>query len=287
MEIGIGLPATIPGVTGDELTEWARRADGTSLSSLGTIDRLVYGNYEPLVALAAAAAVTDRIKLLTSVLLAPLRLNTALFAKQAATLQHLSGGRLVLGLGIGGRDDDFDVSGADMSTRGRVFDRQLDEMKRIWNGEEKGLAGPVGPNLDTPPELILGGSVDASFRRAAEFGSGWIMGGGSPDQFREGLEKLKAAWQAAGRSGEPRTMALSYFALGSDAERNADTYLRDYYAFLGEDLAGMIAGSAAKDADTVKQYVAAFEQSGCDELVFFPSNSDPEQVDLLVEAAGI
>jgi alkanesulfonate monooxygenase SsuD/methylene tetrahydromethanopterin reductase-like flavin-dependent oxidoreductase (luciferase family) len=287
MEIGIGLPATIPGVTGDELTEWARRADGTSLSSLGTIDRLVYGNYEPLVALAAAAAVTDRIKLLTSVLLAPLRLNTALFAKQAATLQHLSGGRLVLGLGIGGRDDDFDVSGADMSTRGRVFDRQLDEIKRIWNGEEKGLAGPVGPNLDTPPELILGGSVDASFRRAAEFGSGWIMGGGSPDQFREGLEKLKAAWQAAGRSGEPRTMALSYFALGSDAERNADTYLRDYYAFLGEDLAGMIAGSAAKDADTVKQYVAAFEQSGCDELVFFPSNSDPEQVDLLVEAAGI
>jgi alkanesulfonate monooxygenase SsuD/methylene tetrahydromethanopterin reductase-like flavin-dependent oxidoreductase (luciferase family) len=287
MEIGIGLPATIPGVTGDELTEWARRADGTSLSSLGTIDRVVYGNYEPLVALAAAAAVTDRIKLLTSVLLAPLRLNTALFAKQAATLQHLSGGRLVLGLGIGGRDDDFDVSGADMSTRGRVFDRQLDEMKRIWNGEEKGLAGPVGPNLDTPPELILGGSVDASFRRAAEFGSGWIMGGGSPDQFREGLEKLKAAWQAAGRSGEPRTMALSYFALGSDAERNADTYLRDYYAFLGEDLAGMIAGSAAKDADTVKQYVAAFEQSGCDELVFFPSNSDPEQVDLLTEATGL
>jgi alkanesulfonate monooxygenase SsuD/methylene tetrahydromethanopterin reductase-like flavin-dependent oxidoreductase (luciferase family) len=287
MEIGIGLPATIPGVTGDELTEWARRADGTSLSSLGTIDRVVYGNYEPLVALAAAAAVTDRIKLLTSVLLAPLRLNTALFAKQAATLQHLSGGRLVLGLGIGGRDDDFDVSGADMSTRGRVFDRQLYEIKRIWNGEEKGLAGPVGPNLDTPPELILGGSVDASFRRAAEFGSGWIMGGGSPDQFREGLEKLKAAWQAAGRSGEPRTMALSYFALGSDAERNADTYLRDYYAFLGEDLAGMIAGSAAKDADTVKQYVAAFEQSGCDELVFFPSNSDPEQVDLLTEAAGL
>jgi alkanesulfonate monooxygenase SsuD/methylene tetrahydromethanopterin reductase-like flavin-dependent oxidoreductase (luciferase family) len=287
MEIGIGLPATIPGVTGDELTEWARRADGTALSSLGTIDRVVYGNYEPLVALAAAAAVTDRIKLLTSVLLAPLRLNTALFAKQAATLQHLSGGRLVLGLGIGGRDDDFDVSGADMSTRGRVFDRQLDEMGRIWNGEEKGLAGPIGPNLDTPPELILGGSVDASFRRAAEFGSGWIMGGGSPDQFREGLEKLQAAWQAAGRSGQPRTMALSYFALGNDAERNADTYLRDYYAFLGEDLAGMIAGSAAKDADTVKQYVAAFEQSGCDELVFFPSNSDPEQVDLLVDAAGI
>jgi alkanesulfonate monooxygenase SsuD/methylene tetrahydromethanopterin reductase-like flavin-dependent oxidoreductase (luciferase family) len=287
MEIGIGLPATIPGVTGEELTEWARRADQTSLSSLGTIDRVVYGNYEPLVALAAAAAVTERIKLLTSVLLMPLRLNTALFAKQAATIHHLSGGRLVLGLGLGGRDDDFDVSGADMHTRGRVLDRQLDEIKRIWAGEEKGLAGPVGPNLDTPPQVIVGGSVDASFRRAAEHADGWIMGGGTPDQFRDGVAKVDEAWRAAGRSGEPRKMALSYFALGSEAERDADSYLRDYYAFLGEDVAGMIAGSAAKDADTIKQYAAAFEQSGADELVFFPSSSDPDQVDLFVEAAGI
>jgi alkanesulfonate monooxygenase SsuD/methylene tetrahydromethanopterin reductase-like flavin-dependent oxidoreductase (luciferase family) len=287
MEIGIGLPATVPGVTGEELTDWAQRADKTTLASLGTIDRIVYGNYEPLVALAAAAAVTERIKLLTSVLLMPLRLNTALFAKQAATVHHLSGGRLVLGMGIGGREDDFDVSGADLSTRGKVFDRQLDEMTRIWKGEEKGLAGPVGPNLDERPGIILGGSVDASFRRAAEYGDGWIMGGGTPDQFRGGVEKLNAAWQQAGRSGEPRKMALSYYSLGPDAERNADAYLRDYYAFLGEDLAGMIAGSAAKDADTVKQYAAAFEQSGADELVFFPCSSDPEQVDLLVEAAGI
>ena len=287
MEIGIGLPATIPGVTGEELTEWARRADGTSLSSLGTIDRVVYGNYEPLVALSAAAAVTERIRLLTSVLLLPLRLNVALFAKQAATVHHLSGGRLVLGLGLGGRDDDFDVSGADMHSRGKVFERQLDEIKRIWAGEEKGLAGPIGPNLDAPPQIIVGGSVDASFRRAAEYGDGWIMGGGTPDQFRDGLEKLNEAWGAAGRSGKPRAMALSYYSLGADAERNADSYLKDYYAFLGEDLAGMIAGSAAKDADTVKQYAAAFEQAGADELIFFPSSSEPEQVDLLVDAAGI
>jgi alkanesulfonate monooxygenase SsuD/methylene tetrahydromethanopterin reductase-like flavin-dependent oxidoreductase (luciferase family) len=287
MEIGIGLPATIPGVTGEELTEWARRADGTSLSSLGTIDRVVYGNYEPLVALSAAAAVTERIRLLTSVLLMPLRLNVALFAKQAATVHHLSGGRLVLGLGLGGRDDDFDVSGADMGTRGKVFERQLGEIKRIWAGEEKGLAGPIGPNLDAPPQIIVGGSVDASFRRAAEHGDGWIMGGGTPDQFREGVEKLNEAWGAAGRSGKPRAAALSYYSLGADAERNADTYLKDYYAFLGEDVAGMIAGSAAKDADTVKQYAAAFEQAGADELIFFPSSSDPEQVNLLVEAAGI
>jgi alkanesulfonate monooxygenase SsuD/methylene tetrahydromethanopterin reductase-like flavin-dependent oxidoreductase (luciferase family) len=287
MEIGIGLPATIPGVTGEQLTEWARRADQTSLSSLGTIDRIVYPNYEPLIALAAAGAVTSRIKLLTSVLLMPLRLNTALFAKQAATIQDLSGGRLVLGLGLGGRQDDFDVSGADMHTRGRVFDGQLEEMTRIWEGEEKGLAGPIGPNLNEPPQLVIGGSVDASFKRAAKHGAGWIMGGGTPDQFRQGVAKLEEEWRAAGRSGEPRKMALSYYSLGDDAERNADAYLKDYYAFLGDDLANMIAGSAARDADTVRAYAAAFEQAGADELVFFPSSTDPSQVDLLVEAAGI
>lgn len=283
MDIGIGLPATIPGVTGEELTEWARRADRSTLSSLGTIDRIVYGNYEPLIALAGAAAVTERIKLLTSVLLMPLRLNTALFAKQAATIHHMSGGRLVLGLGVGAREDDFDVSGADMGSRGRLFDRQLEEITRIWAGEEKGFAGPIGPNLDTAPEVVIGGSVDASFRRAARH-SGWIMGGGSPDQFRQAADKLDREWIAAGRSGEPRKLALAYFALGPEAERDAQMYLTDYYAFLGDETAGMIAGSAAKDADTIKQYVSAFEQSGADELVLFPCSSDPEQVDLLVEA---
>jgi alkanesulfonate monooxygenase SsuD/methylene tetrahydromethanopterin reductase-like flavin-dependent oxidoreductase (luciferase family) len=287
VEIGIGLPSTVPGVTGDELVEWARRADGSPLSSLGTIDRIVYPNYEPLIALAAAAAVTERIKLLTSVLLAPLRTNTALLAKQAASVHHLSGGRLVLGLGVGARPDDFDVSDVDTSSRGQTFERQLEELRRVWAGEEKGFAGPIGPNLDAPPQLVLGGAVDAAFRRAAEHADGWMMGGGSPEQFRERAAKLEQAWRRAGRSGEPRKMALAYFSLGPDAERNADTYLRDYYAFAGDEVAAAIAGRAAKDPDTVKQYIAAFEQSGADELVLFPSSSDPEQVDLLVEAAGL
>jgi alkanesulfonate monooxygenase SsuD/methylene tetrahydromethanopterin reductase-like flavin-dependent oxidoreductase (luciferase family) len=284
MEIGIGLNATIPGVTGEELTEWARRAEQRGFSSLGTIDRIVYGNYEPLIALAAAAAVTERIRLATTVLLAPLRSNTALFAKQAATLQHLSGGRLVLGLAPGGREDDYDVSDVDFHKRGREFDRQLEEMLRVWAGEEKGFAGPVGPNVDERPTLLIGGQADAAFRRAAEYADGWIMGGGPPDRFRDALARVQEAWQAAGRTDKPRTAALAYYALGDEAEHDAQAYLGDYYAFTGEETADAIAGSAAKDPDTVKQYVSAFEQAGCDELILFPSNSDPEQVDLLAEA---
>ena len=86
MEIGIGLPNAVPGVGRAGIVDWARRAEAAGFSSLGTLDRIAYGNYESLIALAAAAAVTERIKLATDILIAPLRANTALLAKQAATI---------------------------------------------------------------------------------------------------------------------------------------------------------------------------------------------------------
>lgn len=285
MDVGIGLPATIPGVEGRQLTEWARRAEDAGFSSLGVIDRIVYPNYEPLVALAAAAAVTERIPLFTTILIVPYRANAALVAKQAASVHHLSGGRLRLGVAVGVRDDDYRVSGVPMEERGRLMDEMLDEMKRLWDGQDVGAAGGVGPPTDGGPPVILGGAVDAAYRRAAQYGEGWIMGGGTPDQLAQGREKTEAAWREAGRNGSPRIGALAYYALGDDAESHAQWYLRDYYNAVGEEVAGMIADSAATDADTVRQYLQGFEQAGCDELVLFPCSTDPEQVDLLAEVA--
>ena len=100
-------------------------------------------------------------------------------------------------------------------------------------------------------------------------------------------EMALTSWERHGRQGEPRKMSLAYFALGPNAERDANAYLLDYYAWLGEDISGMIAGSAAKDADTVKGYISAFESAGCDELVIFPCSSEPAQVGMLAEAAGL
>ena len=121
MKIGIGFPANIPGVQGKLLIEWAKKADAGPFSSLGLIDRLVYDNYDTLIAFAAAAGATQRIHLTTSVLLAPLR-NTAVLAKQAASLDALSGGRLTLGLGIGSREDDYQAASVPFNRRGKIFD---------------------------------------------------------------------------------------------------------------------------------------------------------------------
>jgi alkanesulfonate monooxygenase SsuD/methylene tetrahydromethanopterin reductase-like flavin-dependent oxidoreductase (luciferase family) len=282
MDVGIGLPNAVRGVDRAGIVEWARRAEAAGFSSLGTIDRIAFPNYESLISLAAAAAVTDRIRLVTDILLAPLRSNTALLAKQAATIDQLSEGRLVLGLAVGGREDDYQVSGVDFSSRGRAFDRQLDELAGFWKGE--GGVGP-SPAKGDRPTVLIGGQSDNTFRRVARHADGWTMGGGAPDAFSQSLEKLRAAWEAEGRDGEPRTMALFYFSLGERAEENAREKLGDYYAWLG-DYTERVVASAAKDADTVKQYLSAFEQAGADEVICFPASTDPEQVDLLKSALG-
>jgi alkanesulfonate monooxygenase SsuD/methylene tetrahydromethanopterin reductase-like flavin-dependent oxidoreductase (luciferase family) len=125
MEIGIGLPATIPGTRGSLVLDWARRADSGPFSSLGIIHRLIYPNYEPLVTL--AAAVTERVRLMSTVLIAPLR-GAGVLAKQAASVDALSGGRLTLGLGVGAREDDFQAAPAPFHDRARRFEEQLDLM---------------------------------------------------------------------------------------------------------------------------------------------------------------
>lgn len=280
MDVGIGLPNAVPGTSGAQLIEWARRADGRGFSSLGTIDRVLYDNYEVLTALAGAAAVTERIGLCTSVLLGPLRENEVELAKQALSVHALSGGRLTLGIGLGGRDDDYEISGLETKGRGKRLDAMLERMLEVWADDR------IGPSIEGAPRLVVGGAADASFARAARFGEGWIAGGSSPDEYAETAAKVKAAWSQAGREGEPRLMSLAYFALGDNAEADARAYLTDYYAWLGEEIAGYIANSAAKDADTVRQYVSAFEAAGCGELIFCPSSNDPDQVDLLADALG-
>jgi alkanesulfonate monooxygenase SsuD/methylene tetrahydromethanopterin reductase-like flavin-dependent oxidoreductase (luciferase family) len=281
MEISIGLPNAVPGATGEQLVEWARRAEARGFKSLGTIDRIVYGNYEPLIALAAAAAVTERIGLCPAVLLGPLRTNAVLLAKQALSLNALSGGRFTLGIALGAREDDYEVSGVEYRERGRHFTEQLEQIKEVW------AAGEVGPTTAGSPQLVVGGHADASFARAAHFGDGWIAGGTGPENYAELVAKARAAWSEAGREAEPRTMGLCYYALGENAEEDAKKALGSYYAWLGEEAAAYMAANALTDAESVRQYITAFEHAGCGELIFFPSASDPAQVDLLADAAGL
>jgi alkanesulfonate monooxygenase SsuD/methylene tetrahydromethanopterin reductase-like flavin-dependent oxidoreductase (luciferase family) len=288
MEIGIGLPSTLASATGADILTWARDGDAAGFSSLGTIDRVVYGNHETIPTLAAAAAVSSRVRLTSAILIAPFRGNGTLLAKQLATIDSLSGGRLTVGIAVGGREDDYTATGSDFHRRGATFDAQLAEMRAVWSGEERGTAGAIGPaprQKDGPP-LLIGGTGAPALRRVVSDGAGWIAGGGGPDMFAQAAAPVRAAWQEAGRSGAPRLAALAYYALGPDAAALAEGYLSDYYAFAGE-FAAMAVSAALTSEAAVRAQVAAFADAGCDELILFPCDPDVRQISLIAEAAGL
>src|SRR5438874_11770337 len=147
MKLGIGLPNTlVPDVNRGMFLDWARAADHAGFHSFGTIDRPGHDDWDPLISLAAAAAVTERVRLATTILQMPNR-NEVLVAKQAAVIDRLSGGRLDLGLGLGWDDADYKVLGARWPNRGKKFERQIRKIRRIWRAAKKatptqGVTGP-------------------------------------------------------------------------------------------------------------------------------------------------
>jgi alkanesulfonate monooxygenase SsuD/methylene tetrahydromethanopterin reductase-like flavin-dependent oxidoreductase (luciferase family) len=219
-----------------------------------------------------------------SVLLAPFR-SAAVLAKEVASLDALSGGRLTIGAGVGWSAAEFAALGQPFENRGRRMDEMLAQITRLWGGEEVGDAGGVGPDVrDNPPQLLIGGLSDQAFRRAAEFGDGWILGAGSPGRLTELAEKLDSAWRERGREGEPRRVAITYFALGDDPEGDARRSIGHYYSF-APDYAETLVQVTAKGDDAVRERLEELRQGGADELVMFPSSPDPEQVELLARIA--
>lgn len=280
MRVGVGLPNTIPGAHGRTLIEWARRADGGPFSSVGVLDRIAYESLEPLTSLSAAAAVTGTVRLATIVVIGPLR-NTALLAKQAASVQSLSGGRLVLGLAVGARQDDYEAAGIQPRSRGRRLSEQIVALRSHWGEKATGTQAPGAAR----PELLVGGTSGESLARMARYSDGYVHGGGPPRAFAGAAARARAAWIDAGRPGEPVLWGQGYFALGRDAAEQGSDYLRDYYAFTGPFAEKVAAGNLTSPRE-VAQFVRGYRDAGCDELVLLPTVADLTQLDRLADVIG-
>jgi alkanesulfonate monooxygenase SsuD/methylene tetrahydromethanopterin reductase-like flavin-dependent oxidoreductase (luciferase family) len=193
-----------------------------------------------------------------------------------------------LGLGVGGREDDYRAAPAPFHDRGQRFEAQLELMKRIWSGQPLAAdTGAIGPPPVQPggPPLLIGGSSPVAAGRVVRWGDGYIAGGGAPEQARQLYGLVEAAWTAAGRRGKPRFVAGMYWALGPRAAERAAAYIRDYYAFLGPVVDGF-AASIPSTPEAIKGAIGAFEAVGLDELVLWPCVPEPEQVDRLADLLG-
>jgi alkanesulfonate monooxygenase SsuD/methylene tetrahydromethanopterin reductase-like flavin-dependent oxidoreductase (luciferase family) len=286
MRIGIGLPNPVLDVPGRLVVDWARRAEERGFSSLATIDRIAYPSYDSLTVLIAAAAVTERIGLLTNILLGP-AYSPVLLAKVTASLDQLSEGRLTLGIGVGGRPDDYQLTGRPFADRGRRFDADLELLHAAWAGEPvAGSRFPVGPpTIRGRIPLLIGGRPELAAPRAARWDAGFTLGGAPPELAAGAIEEFRKAREEAGGTGRPRVVALSYFSLGEEHTDESLHNLRTYYGFVG-DWAEGIASGVPRTPEAVRERAAAFEELGVDELVFDPTVADLDQVDRLAEAIG-
>jgi alkanesulfonate monooxygenase SsuD/methylene tetrahydromethanopterin reductase-like flavin-dependent oxidoreductase (luciferase family) len=278
MKIGIGLPTSIPGRGGEGVVEWARRAEAAGFSSLGVVDRVAYDAWEPLVSLAAAAAVTERVRLVSMVMIGPIH-NTSLLARQAATVDVISGGRLTLGLGIGARHDDYLASGVDPSKRGEMLTDQLARLRDHW---EDTTVGPV-PFQAGGPDLLVGGASGGALLRMARLADGYVHGGGPARSFASAALRVHTAWEDVDRPGAPQLWAQAYFGLGNPD--GGDAYLRDYYAFTGAFAEKVVAANLRNPLE-VRDYIRSYEEAGCENLVLLPTVTELDEVDRLAEVVS-
>ncbi|SEP05614.1 LLM class flavin-dependent oxidoreductase [Amycolatopsis saalfeldensis] len=280
MKIGIGLPNQVRDMDPRVLPGWARRAEEAGFSTLGTVGRTAYPGVMDTVALAAAAGATERIGLLSNVMLAPVW-PPVLLAKDLAGIDGVSGHRLTVGLGIGAREDDFVVAGLGPKGLGKRIDADLETYRSVWDAEP--IGGGVNPAV--PPgtrrvPLLFGGSAPASFARMAKWGEGYVGGSVPPEMVAGSFEQARAAWQAAGREGSPRLVAIAYFALADPEQGRGKVW--DYYSNFG-DFANVVAGGVRSTAEDLRKAVSCFADMGADELIFNPATDNPADIEALAE----
>jgi probable F420-dependent oxidoreductase len=297
-EVGIYVPTPAADVQQDTVVAFGQRAEAAGVHSLWTLDRLVFDNQESLLCLAALAATTRRVKLGTSVLLGTLR-PPALLAKMVATLDVLSGGRVILGLGAGSRPDDFAAAEVPFEHRGSRLTEAMEVLRLAWSGVPLTHDGPyhhmnVGPIGPKPvqaggPPIWLGGSADSALRRVGRLADGYVgTSSGGPDGLRVAWAKVQQAAEQAGRDPSSlKLAALVYACVDDDRDRaveRAGAYLRRYYPPARAQVPPwFLLGPPETCIETAHTYFAA----GVDVLIVGPVTADLGHLDrLLGEVVG-
>ncbi|MDT5069939.1 MAG: hypothetical protein QOK02_6094 [Mycobacterium sp.] len=283
MKIGIGLPNHVAEVKGPALAEWARRAEERGFESVTTIDRLIYPSLDSIIALAVAAGATTNLALVTNVLLAPLY-PPVLLAKQLATLAAASGDRLIAGVGVGGRHDDYTAADVEFGSRGKLLDVAPAIWRQVWAGKAIDGETPLCPSSVTIP-VLFGGKSKAALRRAVTLGDGWAAGAVRDYPTQSAFaDEIRSGWQSADRVGSPIIQASLNFAMGDDEVVGAGRRnLGRYYGFKPDYAAINVADMIATSHDA-RDAVRAYRDLGFERLLFHPSVASLDQVDRLADA---
>ena len=293
MQISMTLPTMLPHNREDVLA-WCRVVDEGPFASLAVPERITYPSHSWIVQLSAAAALTERVRLWTTIVILPAH-DAVETAKHLASVDRLSGGRLTVGVGVGGREHDYRAIGGDLSRRWARMDEQVDAMRAIWAGKPPfDGADPVGPppvQADGPP-LVAGVLGPKALARAAR----WAVGvddstsvfGVDAVAVRGAYDRIRAAWADAGRTEPPHISASLWYALGNDADDRLSAYCYDYMRVFGEDLArDLAATTSCHSPEALREAVQVLDELQCDELFLVPTTTDITELDRTRDALGI
>jgi alkanesulfonate monooxygenase SsuD/methylene tetrahydromethanopterin reductase-like flavin-dependent oxidoreductase (luciferase family) len=288
------MPVMEPDLDAATLESWAREIDEGPFASACFGERIAFDNPESLTLLGALSAWTRRVRLVTTVIVPQLH-DPVMLAKALATGDMLSGGRLTVGLGVGGRHEDYQAVGADPDTQTmRGMAERVATMKRVWAGEKVTASTlPVGPPPVQPggPQLLVGTMGPRTIRSAAGWADG--LAGTTLDldvaKVDELFEVARTAWADAGK-GTPHLATSFWFAIGDTADARAQIHrhLRRYMNWIPAEYVDAMAATTgwAGRADQLLGTLRKFADIGTDEVQLIPTSSDVDQLRRAAEIAA-
>ena len=288
MNVGVCLPYMERELNRDNLLAWMRAIDQGPFSSLSCGERITSYTVEMRTMLGAAAAVTERVRIVPSLYVLPMH-NAVWAAKEIATLDVMSNGRVTVCVGVGGRPMDYEAVDAPFERRHARMDEQIAAMREIWKGVPPLEGGdPVGP---TPiqvggPPILAGTMGPKATRRAAEWADGLYMwsGNGQKPEIDHMIKQADAAWEDAGRDSRPRRIAGFWATLADNGAERLPAYVYDYLKVLSPELASaMSKGMNRCTADTINESLDAMEELDCEETFLVPATCDEADIDRLSE----
>jgi alkanesulfonate monooxygenase SsuD/methylene tetrahydromethanopterin reductase-like flavin-dependent oxidoreductase (luciferase family) len=292
MEVGVALPTMAAGYTRETTLQWARGIDDGPFSSVSCGERVTFRNQEMLVTLAAAAAVTERVRVFANLVVAPFH-SPVEIAKALATIDVLCDGRLSVGVGVGGREHDYKAVGSTFERRHARLDAAVGEVRKLWSGRPpfEG-ADPVGPSpvQGDRVEILAGAMGPKSLARAAKWADG-VAGfsiAADPGEMANAVSAAAEAWVAEGRSVPPRHVSGCFYVVGvDDSQAELSRFTYEYLRIFGESFASSMANSAPVwNADRLGQALDEARESGVDEFILVPGTVDPACLEATLAAVS-
>ncbi|MDA9068155.1 LLM class flavin-dependent oxidoreductase [Gammaproteobacteria bacterium] len=279
MKIGMTLPVMEPGLTRKDLEAWTKQIDQGPWSHIALGERILFSNPEFISTLSAVAAWTNRVEIIATISVLTMH-DPLLSAKQFATIDMLSEGRFTLGVGVGGREEDYEAIGANWShRRWRLLAERVKTMQSIWS---KDIHSELGPELFSAkgPEILAGAVGPKAMEMAADYSDGLAGFSFNADikEIKDSFNRVVNAFADSKKS--PRLVTSFWFGLGQNSRQDIQIHLNRYLGWMGEDLASELsktAGLASSERD-LKEFLLQIKEAGATDVLLVPTSKDINQL---------